>query len=196
VRYAADVCTGFRVLLAPVLAWELGRPRDAAGWLPFAIYVAAAATDYGDGVLARSAGTASRRGRVFDHGADALLLFPAFVVLANESRVPWTLPIAAMVAFALYALDGWRRSGSLATIELAGGRSGAVGGVLNYVIGGLATAAVAFDDPDIDAAIYVAAFGVTAVNGAAAIERLTGLVATVRGSPAAGREPRASRSSP
>ncbi|MCC6763258.1 MAG: CDP-alcohol phosphatidyltransferase family protein [Deltaproteobacteria bacterium] len=195
-RHAADVCTALRVVLAPVLAWELGRARADVGWMPFAIYVAAAATDYVDGALARSADTASRRGRLFDHGADALLLFPAFLVLAAEWRVPWILPGAAMLAFTLYVLDGWRRAGSVAALELIGSRSGAVGGVLNYVIVGAATAAVALDHAAVDAAIYAAAFAVAAVNGAAVLERATGLFTTARGSLAARREPRASRSSP
>ncbi len=195
-RHAADVCTGLRVLLAPVFAWELGRPRGAVGWLSFAIYVAAAATDYADGAFARSAGTASRCGRVFDHGADALLLFPALLVLAAQSRVPWSLPAAAMAAFALYVLDGWWRAGSLAALELTGSRFGALGGVMNYAIAGAASVAVALDRAGIDAAIHAAAIGATAVNGAAAAERLAGLVTTIRGSLVARREPRASRSSP
>lgn len=195
-RHAADACTALRVLLAPILAWGLGLPRTTVGWIPFGIYLAAAATDYVDGALARSAGTASRRGRVFDHGADALLLFPSFLVLAGYGRVPWVLPAAAMAAFGLYVLDGWRRAGSLSTIELTGSRSGAVGGVLNYVLAGAASAAVALDRAGVDAVIYAAAFGVAAVNGAAAIERLSGLVTTAPGSLAARREPRASRSSP
>lgn len=195
-RRLADVCTALRVLLAPVLAWELGRPRAEVGWAAFAIYAAAAASDYVDGVLARSAGTASRRGRVFDHAADALLLFPAFLALAVERRLPWILPWTAILAFALYVLDGRRRTGAWAGLELTGTRSGALGGVLNYGVAGAATAAVALDHAAIDAAIYTVAFAIAGVNGAAVLERTTVLVTTARGSLAARREPRASRSSP
>jgi len=195
-RRAADVCTGIRVLLAPVLAWQLAQPRGRAAWLPFALYLIAAATDYVDGALARATGTASRRGRVFDHGADALLLFPSFVVLALQHRLPIALPIAATTAFALYVVDGWRRGGSLARIELTGSRSGAVGGVLNYVVAGAASAAVFLDVPAIDRVIYGAALAVAAVNAAAALERVLGLLTSARGSLAAEREARASRSSP
>lgn len=195
-RHAADLCTALRVVLAPVLAWQLDAPRASAGWWPFAIYAVAATTDYLDGWVARAAGTASRRGRVFDHGADALLLFPSFLVLVAHGRLPFALPAAAMTAFALYVADGWRRGGSLATMDLTGSRSGAVGGVLNYVIAGVAAAAAALDDARIDQALYAAAFGVAAVNAAAALERATGFVTTARGSLAAETEPRASRSSP
>lgn len=195
-KRAADLCTALRVVLAPLLAWQLGLPRGQAGWIPFAIYVVAAGTDYADGVLARAAGTASRRGRVFDHCADALLLFPSFLVLAAEGRVPFALPYAAMTAFGLYVLDGRRRGGSLAALELTGSRTGAVGGVLNYVVAGAAAATTGLGGGLVDGVLYATALGVAAVNGAAACERSVALVTTARGSLVAEREPRASRSSP
>ena len=195
-KQAADLCTALRVVLAPLLAWQLGMPRGGAGWLPFAIFVVAASTDYVDGMLARAAGAASRCGRVFDHGADALLLFPSFLVLAVHGRVPVVLPGAAMTAFLLYVLDGWRRGGSLAELELTGSRSGALGGVLNYCVVGVAAVAVALDVALLDRVLYAAAFGVAAVNVGAALERSVAVVTTARESLAAEREPRASRSSP
>ena len=195
-RWAADACTALRVLLAPALAWQLALPRAEASWLPFALYLIAAATDYVDGALARAYATASRRGRVFDHCADALLLFPSFVVLALQQRLPIALPVAATTAFTLYVVDGWRRGGSLARIELTGSRSGAVGGVLNYVVAGAAAAAAFLDVPAVDRAIYGVALAVAAVNAAAALERLPQLFTSARGSLAAEREARASRSSP
>ena len=195
-RRAADFCTALRVLLAPVLAWQLCLPREEAGCAPFAVYLVAAGTDYVDGVLARAAGTASRRGRVFDHGADALLLFPSFWVLTTEGRLPLALPLAAMTAFAFYALDGWRRGGSLGAIDLTSSRSGAIGGLLNYLVAGAAAAAVFVDARPVDQAIYAAGFAVAAVNAAAAIERLASFFTPTRASPAAEREARAPRSSP
>jgi hypothetical protein len=117
-------------------------------------------------------------------------------VLAQQGRLPIVLPIAAMTAFALYVVDGWRRGGSLARIDLTGSRSGAVGGVLNYVVAGAATAAVWLDVAAIDGAIYGVALAVAAVNAAAALERLPRLFTSARASLAAEREARASRSSP
>jgi phosphatidylglycerophosphate synthase len=195
-RHAADVCTALRVLLAPVLAWQLALPRGRAGWVPLVVYLLAAATDYIDGVVARATGSASRQGRVFDHGADALLLFPAFIVLAMQQRLPFVLPLAAVTAFTLYVVDGWRRGGSLGTIELTGSRSGAVGGVLNYGIAGAAAAAVALDSSALDRVVYAAAFAIAAVNAMAALERLVQLLTSARGSLVAEREAPASRSSP
>jgi phosphatidylglycerophosphate synthase len=195
-RYAADFCTALRVLLAPVLAAQLGLPRDAAGMTPLVLYAIAAVSDYLDGRFARASGSASRRGRVFDHGADALLLFPAFWMLAARGRVPTVLPIAAMIAFALYVLHGRQRGGSWRAVDLTGSRSGAVGGVLNYVVAGAACAAVWLDLAALDAAIYAAAYGIAAVNLAAAFERLPLLVTPARASRAGETEARAPRSSP
>lgn len=195
-KRAADLCTALRILLAPMLAWQLGLPRDQAAVAAFWVFLVAAATDYLDGALARASGTASRQGRVFDHGADALLLFPAFLVVAGEGRIPLLLPLAAMTSFALYVLDGWRRGGSLATIDLGGSRSGAVGGVLNYVIAAAIVAAGVLDAGRLDQAIYAAAFAVAAVNAASAFERAPLLLMPARGSRAGEKEARAPRSSP
>jgi phosphatidylglycerophosphate synthase len=193
---AADVCTALRVLLAPLLAWQLGLPRAAAGTTPLLLYALAAVTDYLDGRLARASGSASPRGRVFDHGADALVLFPAFAVLAWRGRVPTVLPVAAVVAFALYLLDGCQRGGSWRRIELTASRSGALGGVLNYGVVGAACAAVWLDAQALDAVVYAAAYGVAAVNLAAAFERLPLVVRSARASRAGETEPRARHSSP
>lgn len=194
-RHVADLCTALRVLLAPVLAWLFYLPRERAGLVTFVVYVVAAGTDYLDGTLARAAGTASRRGRVFDHGADALLLFPTFWVLAIRGRWSVLLPLAATTAFSLYLIDGWRRGGSLNAIELTSSRSGALGGVLNYVLAGMAAAAVFIDADTVDHTIYAVAFVVAAVNAWAALERLARLFTLTRVLPGAGRESRAPRSS-
>ncbi len=195
-RRAADLCTGLRVALAPVLAWQLALPRTHATWLPFVVYLIAAASDYVDGIVARATGSASRAGRVFDHSADALLLFPSFAALAHRRAVPSVLPIAATTAFALYVVDGWRRGGRLGSIELTGSRSGALGGVLNYAVAGAAAAALGLAAPPAARAVYLAAFPVAAVNALAACERLGLLLTSDRGSLAVETEARASRSSP
>lgn len=192
----ANVCTALRILIAPVLVWQLSLPREAAGIVPFVLYAVAALSDYLDGMLARASGTASRGGRAFDHGADAFLLFTAFWMLASRGRVPTVLPMVAMTAFALYVVHGWQRGGSLRAIDLTSSRSGALGGVLNYVVAGAAAAAVWIDVRALDQAIYAAAYAVSAINLAAAIERLPLLVMPARESPAAKTEARAPRSSP
>lgn len=193
-KRAADLCTTLRIALAPVLAFQLGLAREHAGIWPLVVYLIAAATDAADGALARAAGAASQRGRVFDHCADALLLFPAFWVLVFAGRVPVALPLAAMVSFALYLGDGWRRGRTRGAIDLAGSRSGAIGGVLNYLIAGAAAGAAWLDRSALDQAIYAAAFAVAAVNAASACERLSTWLTPARATRAAGTAPRAPRS--
>jgi hypothetical protein len=104
------------------------------------------------------------------------------------------LPCAAVAAFALYLFDGWRRGGSIGAIDLTSSRSGALGGVLNYAVVGAAAAAVWLDVRALDQMIHAAAFGVAAVNAAAAFERVQLLVTPARATPAAGTESRAPRS--
>lgn len=193
---AADFCTALRIVLAPVLAWQLALPRDRATFVPFLVYTIAAASDAADGALARATGTASRGGRVFDHGADAILLFPAFWVLARAGRLPMVLPVVAMIAFALYLFDGWRRGGRLTAIDLVGSRSGALGGVLNYAVVGVAAGAVWLDQSALDQVLYAAAFAAASVNAVAAFERVSGLLNRAPAGPAGETGVRGSRSSP
>jgi len=193
---AADLLTSLRVVLAPMLAWQMALPRHSAGLLPLAVYLVAAASDMGDGALARATGSASRRGRVFDHGADACLLFPTFAVLAWQGRLPAALPLAAVTAFALYVADGWRRGGGFATMELTSSRSGALGGVLNYVVVGAAAAAAPLDVIVVDRSIYAAACVVAAINLAAACERVSSLLTPARALPLEGTPYQEPRSSP
>jgi hypothetical protein len=84
----------------------------------------------------------------------------------------------------------------VARIDLTGSRSGAVGGVLNYVVAGAATAAAFLDLAAVDRIIYGVALVVAGVNAVAAFERLPQLFTSARASLAAEREARASRSSP
>ena len=193
---AADFCTTLRVLLAPVLTWQLALPRDRATFVPFVVYLVAAASDAADGALARATGTASRGGRVFDHGADGVLLFPAFWLLAHQGRLPIVLPLAAVTAFALYLFDGWRRGGRLGAIDLVGSRSGAFGGVLNYGVVGAAAAAAWIDDPLVDRVVHHAAIAVAGVNAVAAYERAVALLSSVPAARAGETGARGSHSSP
>jgi len=175
VRRAADVCTTLRIALAPLFAWAVMRAHDEVSLLPLIIYAVAAASDFVDGRLARATGSASIRGRLFDHGADALFLFPTLIVLAGLGRVSFVLPCAAMVAFALYTLDGWRRGGSAGAIALLPSQWGALGGVSNYVVAGGAAVALALGPTALDGVVFVAALLTAGANLVAAGERVPAL---------------------
>lgn len=171
-RRAADLCTWLRVALAAPFAWAVFAADGAPALLPLAIYAAAAASDFADGRLARAVGTASARGRLFDHGADALFLFPALIVMAALGRVPVLLPAAATVAFGLYLADGRRRGTAGASLELAPSQVGAVAGVANYVVAGVVAATLWLGPSRLDGAVWTAALVVALANAAAVVERV------------------------
>jgi phosphatidylglycerophosphate synthase len=176
-KAAADLCTLARLALAPVFAWTAAGAAGSPSPVPLLVYGVAAVTDVLDGRLARAGGTDSRAGRLFDHGADAAFLFPALAVLAAAGRVPALLPLAASLAFALYLLDGWRRGGGLAAIDLLPSDFGAAAGVLNYAVAGFAAGALWLGATPLDPALRVAALVATAVNLAAVVERVHLLLA-------------------
>jgi phosphatidylglycerophosphate synthase len=174
-KTAADLCTLLRVLLAPLFAWTLA-VAEPPGIAPLLVCLMAMATDFADGRLARAGGSPGPRGRLFDHGADILFLLPGLAVLAGMDRVPIALPCAAAVAFALYGGDGWRRGGSLRTIDLAPSQSGKAAGIANYAVAVLAAGAFWIEGGRFDAMVYATALGAAALNVAAALERAQALL--------------------
>ena len=177
---AADACTSVRVILAPVFAYALARAVTHPSLAPFAICLAAMATDYADGRLARRAGSSSEIGRFFDHGADALFLFPGLFVLAAHGRLPMLMPCAAVLAFALYVVDGLRRAGGSGGIVLTPSRSGAFAGIANYGLAAAGAFAVAFRVAHLDAIVHAGAIVIALMNGAAAVDRAYTIVRASR----------------
>jgi phosphatidylglycerophosphate synthase len=171
VRRAADLCTWFRIALAPLFAWTVAEAHAAPSPWPLAIFAAAALSDFADGRLARAGGRVAPGGRLFDHGADALFLFPALIVLAAFGRVPTLLPVAATVAFTLYVADGWRRRGAPGPIELVPSQVGAFAGVLNYAVSGLAAGTLWMGPSVLDPVTRLTALAVALVNAWAIVER-------------------------
>jgi cardiolipin synthase len=168
---AADVLTLLRVALAPLFAWMLlGCGDGSVG--PLGVFTLAAASDFFDGRLARARGGGSSAGRMFDHGADALFLFPGLFVLAWTHRLPAALPLAATAAFGGYLLDGWRNGNGAKTIELVPSRTGAAAGILNYAVAGLAAGAVWVGPGFLEVGLQASALVAVAVNGIAALERV------------------------
>ena len=167
---AADVLTLFRVALAPAFVWLLldGGDRSAG---PFGVFILAAASDFLDGRLARARGGCSSAGRVLDHGADALFVFPGLFALAWTGRLPVALPLLATAAFGGYVLDGWRRATGAKRIELVPSRTGAAAGILNYAVAGLAAAAIWIGPGVLDDGLRVTAFVAVVLNGTAALDR-------------------------
>jgi len=83
-----------RLLLGPIFVLAL----EVSASLPFAIAVAAAASDFVDGRLARRLGTASRAGAFLDVLGDGVFVVSALAGLASVRVVAWLLPAAVALA--------------------------------------------------------------------------------------------------
>ena len=71
-----------RIVMIPVICWLLVTGDPALRWLAFALYAAAAVSDWLDGYLARKLNQGSALGRMLDPIADKLLVAALLLVLA------------------------------------------------------------------------------------------------------------------
>jgi len=167
VSAAADALSLGRLAAAVVLPHALttaiagGTPR----WVPAGLFVFAAASDFLDGRLARGAGPVTRHGAVLDNLADVTFVLAASVTGVFVGLVPRVLPIAIVAAFGGYVLA------SVEQRTRARSRVGHAGGVLNYAVAGLITAAVLA--PGVTTRVLVGATAdvAAAVNLLAVLER-------------------------
>lgn len=85
-----NLLTMARIALIPVIAVLLLADFGAARWIAFALYVAAAITDWFDGYLARRDGLVSPLGRMLDPIADKLLVCVLIVLFAFDGTFSMT----------------------------------------------------------------------------------------------------------
>jgi len=123
----ANVLTGARLLLAPVLAVCVLEEARLAAALSFWLAVA---TDFADGRVARRFGEVSAYGRFFDHATDAAFVSVGTAALAVKNAVPAVLPLLIALAFVQYAV-GRREPGAQ---EPRKSRLGHWNGIAYYVI--------------------------------------------------------------
>ncbi len=101
----ANLLTGLRLLLvlpaAAAFALESLLPPPALA----AMLLAAIASDYLDGKLARARGAASTAGQFFDHATDCLFVTVCLAGAALGGAAPWLLPPLVAAAFLQYVLD-------------------------------------------------------------------------------------------
>jgi len=91
-RTPSNALTALRLVLVPVLLVVLvgaGEPSDPRRLVALGIFVAAAATDRLDGLLARRRGEVTRFGILADPIADKALLLAAFAGLAWLGDLSW-----------------------------------------------------------------------------------------------------------
>ncbi len=103
----AHVLTGLRLLAVVPAAWAFSRPDRVPVWLLAALMTLAIVTDYYDGVVARTSGTASARGMLFDHTTDFLFVTSGLAGASVAGLVPTILPLLIVVAFSQYVLDSY-----------------------------------------------------------------------------------------
>jgi cardiolipin synthase len=81
-----------RLLGVPVFLWLVLGPRSTTGdWWAVGLLIAAAASDWLDGKIARAFNQESRLGQVLDPAADRLYIVATVVALAVRGIIPWWL---------------------------------------------------------------------------------------------------------
>lgn len=150
----ANAVSALRLLAAPV---SLAAVLNARWQLAAALFAGAVASDLLDGRIARRTGTASPRGMMLDHGADAAYVTLTLWGLAYAEAqtgadiVPGILPLFIALAFLQYVLD----SRALGGAPLRASLLGRINGIAYFAFAGIVLLrAVAGSAWPPDAAIY------------------------------------------
>ncbi|HEV3110506.1 MAG TPA: CDP-alcohol phosphatidyltransferase family protein [Candidatus Binataceae bacterium] len=129
-KAAANLLSASRFVLASLwlAAYATGNRRPG---LMGPIALAAAASDFADGRLARHAGSPDRCGRWLDAVADIAFILAALSCEARAGSIPAYIPVLISLSFTQYALDSVLILGSSAPIA---SRLGHWAGALNYIL--------------------------------------------------------------
>jgi len=79
--------------------------------LALGVFVAACASDFADGALARRLRQTSSLGGLLDHATDAIFVVAGLAALSGRGLVPLLLPALVAAAFAQYAIDSRAAAG-------------------------------------------------------------------------------------
>ena len=129
-----NAVTGLRIVMVPVLVGAFFIGGASGTWLGFAVFAAAALSDFFDGWLARRLDQHSLLGRILDPIADKLLVAAALVMLATDGRAPVIAVVAILareflisglreslagkVALPVQSLAKWKTAAQMAAIAL------------------------------------------------------------------------------
>jgi len=126
----ANALTALRLLLVAPFAFFMARGDVRSAAIALAIWVAALATDFLDGPVARRKGTTSAFGGTFDHTTDFLFVTSGIFAGAYRGVFPWILPVLIVAAFAQYFIDSyWIHQNA----KLRGSKLGRYNGILYFV---------------------------------------------------------------
>ena len=111
----ANALTAIRLALVLPTAAGFARPELFAPGVVVLLLCVAIASDYLDGRVARTTGTASAKGQLFDHGTDCLFVTGGLTGAAMNGSVTPLLPALIPVAFGQYVVDSyvWHRQRQL-----------------------------------------------------------------------------------
>jgi cardiolipin synthase (CMP-forming) len=94
-----------RLAGVPVFLWLVLGPRSqAADWWAVGLLLAAGASDWLDGKIARALNQQSRLGQLLDPAADRLYIAATVIALAVRGIIPWWLVIVLVAREALLAI--------------------------------------------------------------------------------------------
>jgi phosphatidylglycerophosphate synthase len=126
----ANALTAVRLALVLPAAAAFARPELLPPFVVAILVCAAIATDYFDGRVARTTGTATSKGQLFDHGTDCLFVTGGLAGAAMAGLVTPLLPALIPLAFGQYVVDSyvWHRRRQLRASVL-----GRWNGVLYFV---------------------------------------------------------------
>ena len=103
----ANLLTFLRLLLALPVSLALADNELLPAWVLAMCLLVAITSDFLDGKVARTFGTASARGQIFDHTADFIFVTSGLAGAASADLVPEILPILITLAFSQYVLDSY-----------------------------------------------------------------------------------------
>lgn len=112
-RYLPNLITAARIALTPVLLALLMTETLWSQAAALGLFMLVAASDYVDGVVARSYGASSRVGKFLDPLADKVLVLSLLIALAilEPATVPWwAVLIIALRDVAVTGLRTWSKS--------------------------------------------------------------------------------------
>jgi len=92
-----NALTMMRILLIPVVLWQLDNATPRANFWAAMVYVVCTVTDFFDGFLARRMGVVSILGQFLDPLADKLLVMSTLVFMVFQGRLPWLGVIAVII---------------------------------------------------------------------------------------------------
>jgi len=138
---AANKITILRIALLPLLVIFLIKDETFFNWLGLAVYLLAAATDWLDGYVARTAGEVTTLGKLLDPVADKLLFTAALLPLVSRGEVAdW---IAILLLGREFLVSGLRSVASSEGVIISAGTLGkyktgfSIAALAMLIVGGL-----------------------------------------------------------